>query len=138
MGCILWLSCVRSSSQRTVQGLYDNEGVLGPTVTRFVERHIRSLLAWDIVVFFHRNPTAVLDVPGLSSRLGRRVEEVEPEVGDLCDGDILNCTGGLIRYDPTPELRDQVEQFVDACQDRGRRLALIAQVLHGISSGPER
>ena len=90
------------------------------------------------MVFFHRNPTAVLDVSGLATRLGRRVEEVEPEVGDLCDGGILNCTGGLIRYDPTPEMRDQVQQFVAACQDRGRRLALIAQVLHGIGQNPER
>jgi len=120
-----------------VWGLYDLEGVLGPTVTRFVERHVRSLLAWDILVFFHRNPTAVLDASGLAVRLGRRVEEVEPEVDDLCDGEILNCTGGLIRYDPTPELRDQVRQFVEACQDRGRRLALIAQVLHGISGNAE-
>jgi hypothetical protein len=121
------------SALRTVQDLYDVEGVLGPTVTKFVARHVRSLLAWDIIVFFHRNPTAVLDASGLASRLGRRVEEVEPEVDDLCDGDILNCAGGLIRYDPTPELRDEVQQFVDACQDRGRRLALIAQVLHGLS-----
>jgi hypothetical protein len=128
----------RHSSQRAVQSLYDLEGVLGPTVTRFVERHVRSLLAWDILVFFHRNPTAVLDASGLASRLGRRVEEVEPEVDDLCDGGILNSTGGLIRYDPTPEIRDQVQQFVEACQDRGRRLALIAQVLHGIGANSER
>ena len=121
-----------------VAGLYDLEGVLGPTVTRFVERHVRSLLAWDILVFFHRNPTAVLDDSGLASRLGRRVEEVEPEVGDLCDGGILNRTGGLIRYDPSPESREQVQEFVEAGQDRGRRLALIAQVLHGIGGSPER
>ena len=113
--------------------MYDLEGVLGPTVTRFVECHVRSLLAWDIIVFFYRNPTSVLDAAGLATRLGRHVEEVEPEVDDLCDGEILACTGGLIRYDPTPELREQVRLFVDSCQDRGRRLALIAQVLHGIS-----
>ena len=118
--------------------MYDLEGALGPTITRFVERHVRSLLAWDIIVFFHRNPTAVLDSSGLASRLGRRVEEIEPEVDDLCEGGILSCTGGLIRYDPTPPLRDEVQQFVDACQDRGRRLALITQVLHGIGRSPER
>lgn len=118
--------------------MYDLEGVLGPTVTRFVELHVRSLLAWDIVVYFHRNPTAVLDVAGLASRLGRRMEEVEPEIDALCDGQIVSCTGGLIRYDPNSELRDEVQLFVEACQDRGRRLALIAQVLHGISKVPER
>jgi hypothetical protein len=118
--------------------LHDLEGVLGPTVTRFVDRHVRSLLAWDIVVFFHRNSTSVLDVSGLAARLGRRVEEVEPEVGELCEGGILNCTGGLIRYDPSPELRAEVQQFVESCQDRGKRLALIAQVLNSIGSNTER
>ena len=112
--------------------MYDLEGVLGPTVTQFVERHVRSLLAWDILVFFHRNPDAVLDAAGLASRLGRRVEEVEPEIESLCDGRILQRAGGLIRYKPSDEVRDQVAEFVDACQDRGRRLALIALVLHRI------
>lgn len=118
------------------QHLYDLEGVLGPTVTQFVGRHVGSLLAWDILVFFHRNPDAVLDVAGLSSRLGRRVEEVEPEVEALSDGHILQCAGGLIRYKPSPELRDQVGGFVEGCQDRGRRLALIALVLHRIGKNP--
>jgi len=118
------------------ESVYDLEGVLGPTVTQFVECHVRSLLAWDILVFFHRNPDAVLDFPGLASRLGRRAEEVEPEVEALCDGRILQRAGGLIRYKPTPELRAQVGDFVDACQDRGRRLALIALVLHRIGKSP--
>lgn len=116
----------------TIGRLYDLEGVLGPTVTQFVERYVRSLLAWDILVFFHRNPDAVLDVSGLASRLGRRIEEVEPEVDGLCEARIIQCAGGLIRYRPTPELRENVGEFVAACQDRGRRLALIALVLHRI------
>lgn len=116
--------------------LYDLEGVLGPSVIQFVERHVGSLLAWDILVFFHRNPDAVLDTAGLASRLGRKVEEVDPEVGVLCDGRILQCAGGLIRYKPTPELRQEVGDFVDACQDRSRRLALIALVLHRIGRAP--
>jgi len=116
--------------------LYDLEGVLGPTVIQFVERHVGSLLAWDILVFFHRNPDAVLDTAGLASRLGRKVDEVEPEVDALCDGRILQCAGGLIRYKPTAELRQQAGDFVEACQDRSRRLALIALVLHRIGRAP--
>jgi hypothetical protein len=116
--------------------VYDLEGVLGPTVTQFVERHVRSLLAWDILVFFHRNPDTRLDAHGLASRLGRRVEEVEPEIDSLCAGHILQRAGDVIEYEPTPELRAQVGEFVDACQDRGRRLALIALVLHRIGKSP--
>ncbi len=116
--------------------MYDLEGVLGPSVMQFVERHVRSLLTWDILVFFHRNPEAVLDANGLASRLGRRVEELETEIDALCDGRILQSAGGLIRYKPTPEMRDTIGKFVEACQDRGRRLALIALVLHKIAPQP--
>lgn len=116
--------------------MYDLEGVLGPSVTQFVESHVRSLLAWDILVFFHRNPDTALDSATLADRLGRRVEEVEPEVDCLCRGHILNCVDGVVRYEPTPDLREQVTMFVEACQDRGRRLALIALVLHSIGRSP--
>lgn len=110
--------------------MYDLEGVLGPTVAEFVEQHVRSLLTWDILVFFHRNPDAVLDLEGLASRLGRRAEELEPEIASLVGGRILSVAGGLIRYKPADEQLEAVGRFVDSCQDRGRRLALIALVLH--------
>jgi hypothetical protein len=116
--------------------VYDLEGVLGPKAIEFVEHHVGSLLAWDILVFFHRNPDAVLDTDGLASRLGRRVEEIEPEIEALCEGRILQRAGGLIRYRPTADLRQSVSDFVEACQDRGRRLALIALVLHRIGRAP--
>jgi hypothetical protein len=125
---------------RHVEGersVYDLGGVLGASVTQFVEDHVRSLLAWDIVVFFQRNPSTVLDLPGLASRLGRRMEEVDPEIDLLCTNHILACDGGLVRYQPSDELRGQVDEFVEACQDRGRRLALIALVLHRIGKTAE-
>ena len=112
--------------------MYDLEGVLGPTVTDFVDEHVRSLLTWDILVFFHRNQDAVLDLEGLATRLGRRVEEIEPEVDALCEGHVLAMAGGLIRYRPTPEMRDAVARFVESSQERGRRLALIALVLRKV------
>lgn len=115
--------------------MYDLEGVLGPSVVAFVDRHVRSLLTWDVLVFFHRNPDAVLDLEGLSARLGRHLGELRPEIESLCDSGILDDAGGLIRYRPSEENRKAVALFVDSCQDRNRRLALIALVLHKI--GPQ-
>lgn len=106
---------------------------LGPSVTSFVESHVKSLLAWDIVVFFHRNPEVALDLPGLAGRLARRVEEIQPEVDALCKGHVLHCEDELVSYQPTPELREQVASFCDACQDRSGRLALVALVLSRIT-----
>lgn len=99
----------------------------------FVDQHVRSLLTWDILVFFHRNPEAVLDIEGLASRLGRRAAEIEPEVESMCLSRVLRRAGGLVRYRPAPEMRDTIARFVESCDDRGRRLALIAIVLHKIS-----
>ena len=113
--------------------VYDLDGVLGPDITRFVQRHVRSLLTWDILVFFERNDTAVIDVEGLASRLGRRVDDIKPEIEPLCEGNILDCSGGLIRYKPSADMQRDVTEFVSACQDKSRRLALIALVLHSIS-----
>lgn len=113
--------------------MYELEGVLGPAIMKFVDGYVRSLLTWDVLVFFHRNPEAVLDIEGLASRLGRRVDELQPEIDELCKDRILQCAGGLIRYRPTAEMRETIGRFVDACQERGRRLALIALVLHKIN-----
>ena len=124
---------IRDTAYERWPAVYDLEGVLGPAVIQFVERHVGTLLAWDILVFFHRNPDAVLDYESLASRLGRRAEELRPEVDALCEGRILQCGGGVISYRPTPEMEAQVTAFVDSCQDRGRRLALIALVLQRIS-----
>jgi hypothetical protein len=113
------------------------EDVLGLQLTRFVDRHVRSLLTWDLLVFFHRNQDAVLDAEGLAARLGRRAEELQPEIDELCFDHILQCAGGLIRYRPDPEMRDAIGAFANACQERGRRLALIAMVLHKINPHDE-
>lgn len=116
--------------------MYDLEGVLGPSVIDFVDQHVSSLLAWDILVFFHRNADAVLDVEALAARLGRRAEEVEPEIEAMCAGRILTCPGGLVKYEPDESVKAGVVEFVEACQDRDRRLALIALVLHRIGRAP--
>jgi hypothetical protein len=113
------------------------EDVLGLPITRFVDQHVRSLLTWDLLVFFHRHPESVLDTEGLATRLGRRVEELQPEVDELCRDRVLECSGGLVRYRPDAEMRETVESFVSACQERGRRLALIALVLHKIKPHDE-
>ena len=121
----------------TVWDLNELEDVLGLPTTHFVDRYVRSLLTWDVLVFFHRNPDAVLDVNGLAARLGRHTEELQMELDELCRDKILQCAGGLIRYRPEGDMRDAVETFVNACQDRSRRLALIALVLHKINPRDE-
>ena len=114
--------------------LSELEDVLGLSISRFADRYIRSLLTWDVLVFFNRNKDAVLDLDGLATRLGRRVEELRPEVDELCRDHILRNGGGLVRYEPAPEVAGLVDGFAAACQERGQRLALIALVLRKIGT----
>ncbi len=95
----------------------------------FIDNYVRSLITWDLLVFFHRNPDAVLDFPGLASRLGRRPEELRPEIDRLCKDRILQHAGGLVRYKPTPALHQAISAFAEACTQREQRLEFIARVL---------
>jgi hypothetical protein len=134
------MSAIRASDaglRRNGTIVNELEDVLGLAVTRFVDRHVRSLLTWDLLVFFHRNQDAVLDAEGLATRLGRHVDDLQGEIDDLCRDGILQCAGGLVRYRPDPQAREEVAGFVNACQERGRRLALIALVLHKINPRDE-
>ncbi len=116
--------------------MYDLEGVLGPRIIDFVTHNVRSLLAWDILVYFDRNPDASLTVEELASTLGRHAEEVGPEVDHLCAEEILGRNGDEVGYRPTDHMRESVNEFVVACQDRSRRLALIALVLQRLARSP--
>lgn len=110
------------------------EDVLGSATAHFVDRYVRSLLTWDVLVFYNRNGDALLDLDGLASRLGRPVDEVGPEVEELCRDEILQFSDGLVRYLPDPAIRDMVDGFAMACRQRDRRLALIALVLRKVDA----
>jgi hypothetical protein len=114
--------------------LYDLEGVLGPEVISFVDSYIDSLLAWDIAVYFHRNPDVVVDAGTLASKLGRRTPEVEAAALRMCETGLVGCEGGRFSYEADPVAREQANRFAEACADRNRRLALIALVLHRIGT----
>lgn len=111
----------------------DLGGALSPSVIEFVQTHVRSLLAWDIIMFLVRNPDAVLDMEGLAERLGRREEELEVEVASLVSGGLLLERGGLVRFSDSPRVHSAAREFADACEDRSQRLSLIAIVLKRLS-----
>lgn len=111
------------------------ETILTPEVTAFVRAHVRSLVTWDILAFFHRSPDAVSDLDGLALRLGRLAAEVVPEIDDLCQAGILVRAGGLIRYRPDAAHRSAAAAMVRCGQDEAQRRALMALML-GRSNPP--
>ena len=110
-------------------------GLLDASLSRFVDAHVRSLIGWEITLFFHKRPEAVLDVPALARRLGRREDDIAEDVDSLCRSEILSCHGGLVRFAAGGDVGRDVERFADACSDRAMRMALVAQVLERIDRG---
>jgi hypothetical protein len=112
--------------------VYGSGGLLEPGLSRFVDDHVRSLVGWEVLLFFHKHPEAVLDVPALAKRLGRREDDIAEDVDSLCRSDILSCKGGLVRFAAGCDVARDLDRFADACSDRAMRMALVAQVLERI------
>jgi hypothetical protein len=105
------------------------DGRVDPELTRFVDLHVRSLVAWEILAFFSLHRTAVLDEPALARRLGRRPSDITADVDALCRSGVLECGGGLIRFGSDTETADLVSRFTAACADPVLRRAVLARVL---------
>ncbi len=103
--------------------------LVDPVLVGFVDTHVKSLAAWDILLFFHRNSDEVLDLEALASRLGRRPGELRVDIDRLCEDAILCSKDGEVCYAPAPEMREAVDRFAEACQDRAKRMVFVAQVL---------
>lgn len=112
-----------------IERAYRPDGFVEPAVLQFVQRHVPSLLAWEVILFFASNPEMAIDSSTLSFALRRRPNEIQAEVDALCRDSILSCTDGVIAFTPTNGLSEQISKFADACHDQNQRLALVTYVL---------
>lgn len=82
----------------------------------FVERHATDLLRWDIINFFGQNPEYCSTTPQIARRLGRSLQAIRPELGDLALQGILDKTQmqdgqALYRLTKTPHIRRLVQKL---------------------------
>ncbi len=105
---------------------------MDPGLARFVDAHVRTLLAWEISSS-SRSTRRPCWTRGHSRReWARRPDDLDDDLEQLCRSDILSNAGGLIRYKPSAEIVRSVDRFADACTDKRMRLALVAAVLEKI------
>jgi hypothetical protein len=82
----------------------------------FVERYATDLLKWDILTYFAHHPDALVPAATIADRIGRNVQSVRPEAGDLVVLGILaqkTAPDGLLVYRLTddPYLRRMILKF---------------------------
>ena len=107
---------------------------MGEGLERFIDLNVRTLVSWEILVFFDRHRDTVLDQATLAERLGRRLVDITPDVEALCDAGVLQRDGELVRLGSDPEVDRQVTLFAAACADPASRAAILGRVLSHVDA----
>ena len=89
----------------------------------FVERYATDLLKWDILTFFADHPATCASAAEIAQRIGRTMQSVWPELGDLVLLGILaqnRVSEGQTFYQLTqdPYLRKMTLKFADQLTSR--------------------
>lgn len=100
-------------------------------ILKFVEKHVSSFTAWDIILFFFHNQTAIESASSLANRLGRTDKDVKACLRNLVESALLTANdGGTYQYSPTEDLAARVKDFDEALSDSKLRLTILSQVLN--------
>lgn len=73
-----------------------------PGVDQFVDAHISSFAAWDVVVYFEQNAVASLELGEFSKKLGRKEPEIDSVLRALAEGGLLRAAAGPTASSATP------------------------------------
>ena len=109
---------------------------MDPILLDFVKTKVNSFIKWDLVRFFHENPHTADTVENIAKYAGRNVTAVEPELEELVDSGIMKKTllGETSIYSLVidEEMRDLVDKFIMACEDRHFRVKAVYHIIRGM------
>jgi hypothetical protein len=102
----------------------------------FLKNQVNSFVKWDLVRFFHENPNTTDTAENVARYAGRDPVAIEQELADLAESGVLRreTVGDLTVYSlaTDEEMRDLIEQFVVACNDRQFRVKAIYHIIRGM------
>jgi len=94
---------------------------------------VDSFVKWDLVTFFSFNPEACGTAEDLAARLGRKTEDIQEALDNLAAKRLLSLVndGGdnVYSFSPSDDMREKVNCFCDALEDRDKRLEILAKLL---------
>lgn len=115
----------------------DAQGGIDPKLMEFLREKVNTFVRWDLIRFFNDNPHAMDTAENIAHYIGREVRPVEAELLGLVEDNVLklnqNATVRVFSLSNDPSVRDVVNRFVLACDDREFRVNAINQVIRGMS-----
>ncbi len=122
-----------SDTDDLAQSLMDD---MDPRLLDLIQHHINSFIKWDLVRFFHDNPHTTDTADSIARYTGRDVRTIEPELMQLARDGILQTEdlGGLHVFTlaPDTEVRQLIDKFIVACDDRQFRVKAIYHVIRSL------
>jgi hypothetical protein len=102
----------------------------------FLKTQVNSFVKWDLVRFFHNNPNTADTAENVARYAGRDPVAIEQELVELAESGVLRreTIGEMAVYSlaTDQEMRDLIDQFVLACDDRQFRVKAIYHIIRGM------
>jgi hypothetical protein len=102
----------------------------------FLKNQVNSFVKWDLVRFFQENPNTTDTADNIARYAGRDPAAIEQELAALAKSGVLEreTVGELTIYSLAgdQDMRDLIEQFVMACNDRQFRVKAIYHIIRGM------
>jgi hypothetical protein len=110
-------------------------GDMDEQLLQFLKLHVTSFVKWDLMRFFHDNPYTNDTAENIARFIGRDRETVADELAEMVEGGVLRSSklGDLIVYTLATDarIRDLMDRFVLACDDRQFRIKAIYHIIRG-------
>ena len=109
---------------------------MDPQLLDLVKNKVNSFIKWDLVRFLRENPNTADTSENIAKYIGRNAATVEPEIQELVECGIMEVKSvdGIPVYSLSqdPEVRDLVDRFITACEDRHFRVKIIYHIVRGM------
>lgn len=102
----------------------------------FIKTRVNSFIKWDLVRFFYENPNTTDSVENIAKYAGRNTAAVQSELEDLVESGVMavQLVDGLPVYSLASDekMRQLVEKFILACEDRHFRVKAVYHIIRGM------
>jgi len=102
----------------------------------FLKNQVNSFVKWDLIRFFHENPHTADTAENVARYAGRDPVAIEQELAELAESGVLSREkiGEMTVYSLAidHEMRELIDQFVQACDDRQFRVKAIYHIIRGM------
>ena len=102
----------------------------------FIKHGVNSFIKWDLVRFFYENPNTTDSVENIAKYAGRNAAAVESELEELVESGVMEreLVEGIPVYSlaSDEEMRQLVNEFILACEDRHFRVKAVYHIIRGM------